>query len=530
MHRIYADGALIEECSSRTLGGATVVVDQPSDIDSLQALCSECENLESFRDWIPKYEKWLEWFRANESEYLHRFNAFNEQPAHPDNLSEVRQFGDALRIAKEIWQASGTDAENLRVLAAVTSGRTDLNYEAELPALLLYQGSLLAEFIPFIPHVGFAMRVGKFLVGIGLKTGAVAPVMADQMVEDLRARVRITSKNYPDLKRLDRLEPDEVRGKKGVIVLLHGLASTDVCTFDGFLDAWTEPSRTYQKDRAFREAVDLDFLAVGWPHDTLTSITANANRLFEWIDKKIGQDGPPIVFVCHSRGGLLARKVAVMMQEQGGQWTDKVKLCVTFGTPHLGAALAANQYRFMGAFASVTSTDQKMLSIYRLLSYYAKEKAFEGIDELRPAEVRPTDPQGNFIRQLVEQERLAGKPDLRKLNILPAGGIYRGSNRHLIRLITHMLGTADHDLVVEKKSSVPEFFPPGESVTCSHFEYFSPSHATEEQFRRVITAVRQALGFEQAQAERLNQILAATSKPVNVSKPVVLKKTKSSSS
>jgi hypothetical protein len=93
-----------------------------------------------------------------------------------------------------------------------------------------------------------------------------------------------------------------------------------------------------------------------------------------------------------------------------------------------------------------------------------------------------------------------------------------------------MLGTADHDLVVEKKSSVPEFFPPGESVTCSHFEYFSPSHATEEQFRRVITAVRQALGFEQAQAERLNQILAATSKPVDLSKPVVLKKTKSSSS
>ena len=45
-----------------------------------------------------------------------------------------------------------------------------------------------------------------------------------------------------------------------------------------------------------------------------------------------------------------------------------LKLCVTFGTPHLGAALAANQYRFMGAFASVTSTDQKMLSIYRLLS------------------------------------------------------------------------------------------------------------------------------------------------------------------
>lgn len=519
MHRIYADGEWIEECMSRTIGGSTFVVDKPSDIEALQALCLECESLEAFREWMPRYEKWLQWFSANESEYTHRVNATNELSAHPDNLSEVRQFGDALRIAKEIWQASGDDVGNLRVLAAVNSGHTALNYEAELPALLLYQGSLLAEFIPFIPHVGFAMRAGKFLVGIGLKAGAVAPVIADQMVEDLRARVRIASKNHPDLKRLDRLGKEEVKGKKGVIVLLHGLASTDVCTFDGFLDAWREPEGRYYKDRTFRETVDTDFLEVGWPHNTLTSITANAQTLLKYIDEKIGQDGPPIVFVCHSRGGLLARKVAVMMQEQQGQWADKVKLCVTFGTPHLGAALAANEYRFMGAFASVTSTDQKVLSIYRLLSYYAKEKAFEGIDELRPADVRSTDPQGNFLRELVEQERLAGKPALLKLNILPIGGIYRGSKKHVFRLVTKMLGTTDHDLVVEKKSSVPQFFPAGESVTCSHFEYFSPSQESSDQFRRAVAAVRQALGFEQAQIERM----LALSSDLDVNKPLTFK-------
>ena len=518
MYRIYADGSLIEECSGRIFGGPTLVLEKSTDIDALRALCLECENLESLRDWIPRYEKWLEWFETSPSEYGYRLNSSNEQINHPDNSSELRQFGDALRIAKEIWEAAGNDAPNLRALVALTSGRTGLSYEAELPALLFYEGSLLAEFIPNIPHIGFALRAAKFLVGIALKTGAVAPVKANQMVEDLRASVRINSKNYPDLKRLDGLLPQEVKelkDKKGVIVLLHGLASTDVCTFDGFLDAWTEPDRTLQKDRAFREAVDQDFLTVGWPHNTLTGIADNARQLLGYIDNKIGKDGPPIVFVCHSRGGLLARKVAVMMQDMGKEWADKVKLCVTFGTPHLGADLAANQYRFMGAYASVTSSDQKLLSIYRLLSYYASEKKFEGIEDLRP--------NSEFMGKLVDEERAKGGSALRKLEILPIGGVYRGSKRHLMRLITHMLGTTNHDLVVGQKSSVPDYFPPGESVTCSHFEYFSPPQVKLEQFVKVISAVRKALGFEEAVLNRLAKHATTLDKNGSPSKPISFK-------
>jgi pimeloyl-ACP methyl ester carboxylesterase len=517
MYKIYPDGSFIEECRGKISGGAILVLDQPKDIDALRALCLECENLESLRDWIPKYDSWIEWFEAGAgpSDYPSRLNASNEQIVHPDNLSKLHQLGDALRIAKEVWEGAESDAANLRAVVAVTSGSTDINYEAELPALLLYEGSLLVEFVPHIPHVGFALRAGKFLVGIALKTGAVAPVKASQMVEDLRASVRIKSKNYPDLKRLDGLLPDEVeglKGKKGVILLLHGLASTDVCTFDGFLDAWTEPERTFQKDRAFREAVDQDFSAIGWPHDTLTGIAQNARELLGYIDKKIGIDGPPVVFVCHSRGGLLARKVAVMMQQMGDKWANKVKLCVTFGTPHLGADLAANQYRFMGAYASVTPNDQKLLSIYRLLSYYASEKKFDGIDDLKP--------NSEFIGKLVDEERAAGGSVLRKLEILPVGGVYRGSKRHLMRLTTHMLGTTNHDLVVGKKSTLPDYFPPGEIVACSHFEYFSPTQVTQDQFRRVITAVRKALDLDAAVATRMMTLSTpmSPSKPLNVRK------------
>jgi hypothetical protein len=134
MYKVYADGLFIEECRGRITGGATLVLDQPTDIDALRALCLECENLESFRDWIPKYQRWMEWFEAGAgpSDYPSLLRASNEQTVHPDNLSNLHQLGDALRIAKEVWEAAASDAENLRALVAVTSDHSDINYEAEL--------------------------------------------------------------------------------------------------------------------------------------------------------------------------------------------------------------------------------------------------------------------------------------------------------------------------------------------------------------------------------------------------------------
>jgi hypothetical protein len=522
VYKFYSDGSPIDDCGSKVIGGSTIVVETPSEIDPLRALCAECENLASFHNWLSNYARWLEWFDVYRDEYQHRLRGSydNQLTVHPGNLSDIERLRGALRIAQEIWaSAPETDVDNLRLSASVISGETDLEYKADQPALLLYQGSLFAEFIPFVPHLGFVLRVGKFVISLALKTGAAAPVKAEQMVEELRARVKITSKNYPELARLDKLEPGDLANKKGIIILLHGLASTDVCTFDGFLDAWTQPQRVSRGvfDDAFRWTV-RDFLYVGWPHDTLTSIATNAGTLFELIHAKIGEDGPPIVFVCHSRGGLLARKVAVIMQKQGGKWPDKVKLCVTFGTPHLGADLATNPYRFMGAYASVMSGDKKLLSIYRLLSYYAQEKKFEGIDDLRPAEAQGSE----FIRKLREEEREAGKPDPRKLQILPVGGVYRGSHSRLMGLVTGMLGTTDHDLVVRKKSTVPELFTGGETVACSHFEYFTEQQTKAEHFPRVIEAIKKALEFDKVQEQWLD---VATNKPPTADKPVGTLKT-----
>jgi hypothetical protein len=360
----------------------------------------------------------------------------------------------------------------------------------------------IAQFTPLISHLGFALRLGRFLVAIALLAGPVAPVQAEMILNELRTYAKEKAK-YKDLKQLDEIQPAEIRKKKGIIILLHGLASTDMLTFDGFIDAWRnahiESTFGGSLDAVFDQTL-ADFEVVGWPHDTLTSIGTNADLLFKRIHMQVGQEGPPIVFVCHSRGGLVARKVAVIMHKRGGKWVDKVKLCVTFGTPHQGADLAAHPYRFMGAYAAVMSQGRNVLSIYRLLSYYAQQKVFEGTDDLRPANA-----QGKFLRELEQEERDDAPPGrLRSLNILPVGGSYRGGERHLMRLMTHMLGTTNHDLVVRTKSTVPDDVPDGEMTACSHFEYFSLEEIKKDHFKKVIKAIRQALGFEKAEAERYN--------------------------
>ena len=82
-------------------------------------------------------------------------------------------------------------------------------------------------------------------------------------------------------------------------------------------------------------------------------------------------------------------------------------------------------------------------------------------------------------------------------------------------LMTHMLGTTQHDLVLRKKSTVPEGFSGGEVTTCSHFEYFSDDEIKKEHFRRVIQGIRQTLGFENAEARRLKKMMGGYEGPGN---------------
>ena len=129
-----------------------------------------------------------------------------------------------------------------------------------------------------------------------------------------------------DVSTLPWSEKSKADKLKGVIIFVHGLLSTDLGTFDGFIRRWQNPvppklpedfleknsSLMWKTELpkkaqwAIEEAVAL----VGWPHDTLTSIDQNALDLARLIDERLSGFDFKIAFVCHSRGGLVARATA----------------------------------------------------------------------------------------------------------------------------------------------------------------------------------------------------------------------------
>src|SRR5262249_45357497 len=201
-------------------------------------------------------------------------------------------------------------------------GRGRAYVETRQPALLLDHGSVRARLT----------AMGAQLRQFGVALFPKAPSRRQgSLVEALRARA--VGRNLP---RLERVSSDDLKGKQGVVLLLHGLMSTDVGTFDSLINE-IEPERSL-----------ANMHIVGWPHDTLAPIEVNARKLAKLIETHLGPSGLPIVFVCHSRGGLVARAAAVELLEPNPGWADRLKGAVTFGTPHEGAELAECADEFLG--------------------------------------------------------------------------------------------------------------------------------------------------------------------------------------
>jgi pimeloyl-ACP methyl ester carboxylesterase len=97
---------------------------------------------------------------------------------------------------------------------------------------------------------------------------------------------------------------------------------------------------------------------VGWPHDTLAHIKVNAQDLAALMEGPLGASGLPVVFVCHSRGGLVARAAAVKLLKSNPRWVDRLKGAVTFGTPHEGAELAELGDELLGKVLLLKSISQ----------------------------------------------------------------------------------------------------------------------------------------------------------------------------
>src|SRR5271165_6919245 len=388
-----------------------------------------------------------------------------------------------LFAAREIWRHQGEEAKELSVALSVPDPETNtqglLEYEGENPGLLFYKGSINAVLMRG------ALKVGGFGIALWSGRGLAASQRAGLIVEDMRSK----AENIPNvikLERIDKMGWGQLKGKHAVILFLHGLLSTDVGIFDSLI-------QILKMDPIIRDR----FALIGWPHNSLASIDTNATTLQRFIQKVVGLDGPNVAFVCHSRGGLLARSVAVKLCQGEQKWKEKIRGCVTFGTPHEGAELAEMPEHFFGTLLLVQAWrgGNGFASVSDAL-YCSKNSKLDGIEDLARTDAK----RKTFLEKLLDDEgKLAPEGEERALNILAVGG-KAPRVPWLSFWINKALGGAEHDSVVRMESSMPALFRQTQATDCDHFSYFDPKQIERLQ-DQVIKFLKDVLEWDKAKLE-----------------------------
>ncbi len=500
------------------------------------------DRMKNFPDSIADYEADPRTYRNQLEIALARAK---ELAAGPDRLVHLMLSFEA---AGDVWRNEERTGGQLLALVSMRPhwlGRSGIYYRAYEPALVFYDGSWRCSLTRFAKRSGqFVLNAGAFAIALVRASIGAASTSAMSLVETLRTRAE--QEWEVPLKRLDQLEPEDFHGKKGIILLLHGLFSTDARTFDGFLKRWRDdaefkdlladavwrnkchvgsesligkPNDPSAKDfaRAYNDAIENDFLVVGWPHNTLTSITENADQLIRLLKAKLGDCDARILFVCHSRGGLLARQVAASAfhDKSCSNLRSRFVGCVTFGTPHEGAPLAEREkpMQKLAALLVIGSGTGNLLSVVELLAYYRQEKEIRGVDDLAPSSVR----QGKFLQNLQEKERDTTNDPVKEryLPILPVGGDFAGGSSQgktrLKRVFQHISGfllRGENDLIVELSSSRPaigfnDVIKGGLLTYCDHSGYFDDDQVRQQHFNTVIEKIREFLAFDSAVCARV---------------------------
>ncbi|MEP6620212.1 MAG: hypothetical protein ABJE47_12895 [bacterium] len=372
----------------------------------------------------------------------------------------------ALRDLQETWQGDHKVADLQAVLCLPETLGGDAEIVLDDAALVFKPGSVDA-------FVGWklAYRGSGWVLGMCMRRGRQPSQIAKDIVNDLRAR-RITPESLPTT---EATMPAVVAGKHSVIVFLHGLMSVDAGLFDEFVSALKEDSH-----------FDDDDLMLVYPHDTFAPLRANAEELVREIEFLFDkQPKISLAFVCHSRGGLLARLVATKLYRSNPErWRERLVGCVTFGTPHLGTPLAENPERLLGAGVTAIRATQPggfmgASDVLALVSAYRGN--IPGVQDLKPPSAIDGTARGvPFLSELGEEERLiAGQLNCR-LRVLAIGG--SGPHPHRLRWLTEKLFRgAPNDCAVELASSAPERLVDvtPEEVVSDHFSYFSGHNGFE---------------------------------------------------
>ncbi len=150
------------------------------------------------------------------------------------------------------------------------------------------------------------------------------------------------------LLKVDSATPDSARAKSLDVIFIHGLGGDHV-------ETWKPPSGNIWPQRVANAHPDVQVWALDYPAkigqlfslgkpdqpDTHVLADLAAKRM---VNKKIGEERP-CIFVCHSLGGLLAKRILfdAWEAERSGELRfrhEGVKAVMFCGTPHRGSAIA----------------------------------------------------------------------------------------------------------------------------------------------------------------------------------------------
>jgi hypothetical protein len=128
------------------------------------------------------------------------------------------------------------------------------------------------------------------------------------------------------------------------IVFVHGGLS---CCFDAFVDLFPRIQASLRELGGAAQSVTL----LRFEHDTFQPVRANAERLCGLVMDKLAQPlagarQPELLFIAHSRGGLVARLASDLLIERA-HWSEDRLEVFTYGSPHRGTPFFESEVTFM---------------------------------------------------------------------------------------------------------------------------------------------------------------------------------------
>jgi hypothetical protein len=422
----------------------------------------------------------------------------------------------------------------LRLLVALALTAHDMRDGAELErlewTLVLGSPDDAPEAVTLTPEQGcFVMQPGSISVGfvaarvavavaqwaivLSLRTGL--PHAADKLLgerstvlDELRGRQNAAGRQA--LRLFGELgdEPASV-----LLVFVHGLYSTDAGLFDPVVE------RVAQRKGLGR------VICVGFAHNPLLSIDDNAEQLASQLRIRCAGRPSNVAFITHHRGGLVARRAAVLLYERDPQaWGGRLIGCLSFGTPHRGVPYADSDARTLGAAMLVCRPDasgahppgfMRKSDLLRLVN--AMGDARLGIADLCPpaAGAIAAGPL-RWLDRLARQERLLQAEHGCRLRLHAVGGAAAAAP-YQAWITGKLFAAAANDRLVEQASSAPAAFEPNTSrcTEAEHDSYFRDGDpALTEALGMLEGWYRERIGQEVADAMRLRGPLSLPERAV----------------